>query len=185
MFWFNHRRQAGSRKPVAVLVQRHADKPSTLTLDSPLPDLPTLQGAQGNAPASDPLQFSVRYALPEYVSFMWQHGGYLIRRRRMGRAATCYLLAKSTSAAAFHFVAQGRSRNTYEFTIDAHGIIRASRSGVTLIPWADVSAIRTYSRGFLMVLKRGTLPLPFRCLSAEQSGAIVKLAASVRRTALR
>ena len=32
------------------------------------------------------LNFSVRYALPEYVSFMWQHAGYLIRRRRHPRA---------------------------------------------------------------------------------------------------
>jgi hypothetical protein len=48
--------------------------------------------------------------------------------------------------------------------IDEHGVVRTSDTGVTLIDWADVSALRTYPRGLMMVLKRGTLPIPFRCL---------------------
>jgi len=53
--------------------------------------------------------------------------------------------------------------------------------GVTLIDWADVNAVRTYSRGFMMVLERGTLPIPFRCLSDVQVAAIRSLAAAARR----
>jgi len=31
------------------------------------------------------LHFWVRYTLGEYVGFMWEHGGYLIRRRHIRR----------------------------------------------------------------------------------------------------
>jgi hypothetical protein len=179
MLWFSHPKPVGSRKPVAVLVQRQTKKPTTLALDTTPPEVPALHGSGGGG-ARIALNFSVRYALLEYVGFMWQHGGYLIRRRRIGRAATYYLLAKTTAAAALHFVLQGRARHIYEFTVDEHGIVRTSPSGVTLIPWGDVSALRTYSCGLMMVLKRGTLPIPFRCLSGEQSSALVSLAAAMR-----
>ena len=139
--------------------------------------------ALGAAGGGGQLNFSVRYGLPEYVSFMWQHAGYLIRRRRIGRLNTLYMTAKSTSAAAMHFVAQGRSRRIYDFTIDDHGIMRTSGSGVTLVPWADVTAIRRYTRGYMMVLKRGTLPIPFRCLSQSQAGIMDSFAVFLRAAA--
>jgi len=48
-----------------------------------------------------------------------------------------------------------------------------------------VAAVRTYSRGFMMVLKRGTLPIPFRCLSEGQVAAMRELAAARHELALR
>ena len=78
----------------------------------------------------------------------------------------------------------GRGRRTYEFTIDEHGIVRTS-GGVTLIEWDDVAAVRTYSRGFMMVLKRGTLPIPFRCLSQQQTTTMRALAAARHELSLR
>lgn len=125
--------------------------------------------------AADALHFFVRYSLREYTSFMWQHGGFLIRRRRIRWPASLFLRLRSTLGAALHFVLLGRGRRTYEFTIDTHGIVRTS-GGVTLIAWDDVAAVRTYSRGFMMVLKRGTLPIPFRCLSQQQTVAMRDLA---------
>jgi hypothetical protein len=183
--WFSHPKPVGSRKPVAVLVQRQRlDPASGIVVDTaPLPALPATGAGMLAAGAPETVQFSVRYALPEYVSFMWQHTGYIIRRRRIGTFATYWMQTKSTSSAALHFVAQGRARNTYEFTIDAHGIVRASRSGVTLVPWGDVCAIRRYSRGFMMVLKRGTLPIPFRCLSQAQGESMARFGESVRAQA--
>ncbi len=114
---------------------------------------------------------------------MWQHSGYLIRRRRIGRLGTLWMTAKSTSAAAMHFVAQGRSRRIYDFTVDDHGIIRTSGSGVTLVPWTDVTAIRRYTRGYMMVLKRGTLPIPYRCLSRTQTAVMESFAAVLKAAA--
>jgi hypothetical protein len=182
MLWFNHPRPVGRGRAVATLIQRHTHKRASLTIATPKVDLPTLCEAKAAPPS---LEFSVRYALAEYVSFMWQHAGWLIRRRRIGRLRTWTMRIKSTGAAAFHFIAMRRSRWTYQFTIDAHGIVRVGPGGVTLIDWADVSAIRTYARGFLMILKRGTLPIPFRCLTSEQSSAMIGFGAALRAVASR
>jgi hypothetical protein len=181
MLWFNHPRPVGSRKPVAVLVQRQTAHRNTLILQTPHHDLPCLHKDFGLA--APPLEFSVRYALPEYVSFMWEHARHLIRRRRIGWFPSWYMLVKSTWAAAFHFVLQGRSRHTYKFSIDRHGIMRTGPGGVTLIGWDDVIAIRSYTRGRMLVLRRGTLPIPARCLSAEQADSLAGYAARVRAAA--
>jgi hypothetical protein len=115
------------------------------------------------------LHFWVRYSLREYVGFMWQHTGYLIRRRRIGWPASPYMRIKSTATAALHFMLLRRGRRTYELTIDDHGIVRTRDTGVTLIEWDDVSGLRTYPAGLMMVLKRGTLPIPFRCLKGNEA----------------
>jgi hypothetical protein len=181
MLWFNHPKPVGSRKPVAVMVQRQSDQRNNLTLDIPPASAHILQSSVELALL--PLEFSVRYTLTEYVSFMWQHAHHLIRRRRIQAPASWYMLIKSTWASAFHFVTQGRSRHTYAFTIDRHGIVRTGPGGVTLIGWEDVSAIRTYSRGRLLVLKRGTLPIPARCLTREQSDHLAGYATWIREAA--
>jgi hypothetical protein len=169
MSWLNHQSELGSGAPL----RRDGVAQASARMEAPTT-------AGDPAPGQGQLHFSVRYALLEYVSFMWQHAGYLIRRRRIGRFASGWMLTKSTAAAALHFVAQGRARQLYEFTIDQHGIIRTSGSGVTLVPWADVSAIRRYSRGYMLVLKRGTLPIPFRCLDGAQAGAMDGFAATLK-----
>jgi hypothetical protein len=183
MSGFNQRTQLGDGSPVGGPLRRESVASAALRSEAQAGE-PAPVGA-GHAPRIEELHFKVRYALPEYVSFMWQHAGYLIRRRRIGRLATWWMLTKSTSAAAMHFVLQGRSRHLYDFTIDAHGIVRTSNTGVTLVPWADVSAIRRYSRGYMMVLKRGTLPIPFRCLSGAQASIMDVFAASLRPAARR
>jgi hypothetical protein len=122
-------------------------------------------------PARAPLVFTVQYSLSEYSGFMWEHGCYLIRRRRLGLLRTYLMLLKTTGSAALHFAAAGRGKLVYEFTIDDHGIVRSCARGVTLIAWDDVIRVRRYRRGYLMVLKRGTLPIPYRCLGdAERAG---------------
>lgn len=182
MLSFNHPRPVNSNKPVAMLVQQQADDK---LLHMPVSDGPVdipVQSAAPPVPLSE-LHFFVRYTLGEYISFMWQHGGFLIRRRRIRWPASLYLRLKSTFGAALHFVMLGRGRRTYEFTIDQHGIVRTS-GGVTLIGWEDVIGVRTYSRGFMMVLKRGTLPIPYRALSEAQEAAMRELAAARRDSLL-
>ncbi len=178
----NHPEPPRGARPMAMMAHQPADG----TEDG-------YYGAAAGNPASPSspagwvlcdLHFFVRYTLREYIGFMWQHGGFLIRRRRVRWPASLYLRIKSTASAALHFVLLGRGKRTYEFTIDRHGIVRTS-GGVTLIDWADVTAVRTYSRGFMMVLKRGTLPIPYRCLNETQQGAMRMLAATRRENALR
>jgi hypothetical protein len=180
MLSFNHPRPVNSNKPVAVLVQQQDDDKVLHVPVGTAPAEPPLAAA-APVPLSE-LHFFVRYTLGEYISFMWQHGGYLIRRRRIRFPASLYLRLKSTLGAATHFILLGRGRRTYEFTIDQHGIVRTS-GGVTLIGWEDVTAVRSYTRGFMMILKRGTLPIPYRALSDAQMGAMKQLAAA-RRDAL-
>ena len=142
--------------------------------------------ASVTAPVIDlqaPLLFKVRYSLVEYVVFMWQHTGYLIRRRRIGRFNMFWMTWTNTWSAALHFTLQGRSRHVYEFTVDQHGIVRTTGSGVTLVPWTDVSAIRRYARGYMIVLKRGTLPIPYRCLDVQQAAAMEVYAVRLREAA--
>lgn len=187
MLSFNHPRPVNRGKPVAMLIQQHADdKLLHLPVNSGAAETPVRPHAA--APVLPPvplseLHFFVRYTLGEYISFMWQHGGFLIRRRRIRWPASLYLRLKSTLGAALHFVMLGRGRRTYEFTIDQHGIVRTS-GGVTLIGWEDVVGVRTYTRGFMMVLKRGTLPIPYRALSEAQMDAMKELAAARRDSLL-
>jgi hypothetical protein len=182
MSWFTHRTELGSGAPLGR--GNGTGNPVTGTrIDAALAEK-TLAGMPALSPSelphSEQIHFTVRYALPEYVSFMWQHAGFLIRRRRIGRVASWWLLSKTTAASALHFVLQGRASHLYDFTIDEHGIIRASGKGVTLLPWADVSAIRRYGPGYMLVLTRGTLPIPFRCLDAAQAGAMDAFAVTLK-----
>lgn len=184
MLSFNHARPVGRVKPVAVLVQEQAAEALEAIMTAGPPNEALAPPRAGNAIALDALHFFVRYSLREYVSFMWQHGGFLIRRRRVRWPASLALRLKSTLGAGLNFILLGRGRRTYEFTIDEHGIVRTS-GGVTLIAWEDVASVRTYSRGFMMVLERGTLPIPFRCLSERQVDAMRELAAARHELSLR
>jgi hypothetical protein len=181
MPWSNNPMPMGGNK--AALVPDD-ESPGSFGMTMQSGAAPAVPAADSAAALRD-LHFSVRYSMPEYVSFMWQHGGYLIRRRRIGAMASLYMRIKSTATAALHFALLGRGKRTYEFTIDQHGIVRSTRDagGVTLIDWADVTAIRSYSCGFMMVLKRGTLPIPFRCLNTDGEAAMRAFAAA-RRGAL-
>ena len=182
MLSFNHPRPVNSNRPVAMLVQQQADdKLLHMPVGAGPVDVPAPSAAPP-VPLSE-LHFFVRYTLGEYTSFMWQHGGFLIRRRRIRWPASLYLRLTSTLGAALQFIMLGRGRRTYEFTIDQHGIVRTS-GGVTLIGWEDVIGVRTYSRGFMMVLKRGTLPIPYRALSEAQKGAMQELATARRDSLL-
>lgn len=192
MLSFNHPRPSDngmrSGEPVASLVRQPVDDNllhmhvHTGAADGPA-TIPAASVSAAPPLSLSELHFFVRYTLGEYMSFMWQHGGFLIRRRRIRWPASLYLRLKSTLGAALHFIMLGRGRRTYEFTIDQHGIVRTS-GGVTLIGWEDVVGVRTYTRGFMMVLKRGTLPIPYRALSEAQTGAMKELAAARRDSLL-
>ena len=173
MLGFNQTKRIGSSAPDAMMHRQSAgsgalgtssagaaDESALVAVPSPVPFAAPILAA-----VPDSLDFEVRYTLGEYVAFMWQHSARLIRRRRITGLAGWWMTLKSTWGAALNFLLLRRSRQLYTFTVDPHGIIRTGSAGVTLVPWSDVSAIRRYSRGYMMVLKRGTLPIPYRCLT--------------------
>jgi len=184
MLSLNRATPGSDGKPASLLVQEGAADTLGAILGAGSNDQALAQQQAASVLPLDALHFFVRYSLGEYVSFMWQHGGFLIRRRRVRWPASFFLRLRSTLGAGLNFVLLGRGRRTYEFTIDQHGIVRTS-GGVTLIEWDDVAAVRTYSRGFMMVLKRGTLPIPFRCLSQQQTATMRDLAAARHALSLR
>lgn len=166
--WSDHARSAQDAEAAGLLVQQLGGKATEA--------LP--QAAAPASTSSCELHCKVRYTTTEYASFMWQHTRFLIRRRRVGFPLGWYLSLKSTAFAVLNFILLGRSRRTYEFTFDEHGIVRATGTGVTLIAWDDVVTVRRYTRGPLLVLKRGTLPIPARCLDQAQQTVLDSLLAS-------
>lgn len=170
MLWSDRPGSAGSADAAGALVQ-HDDEAALFAASEPSS---RQAAASPNIPLCE-LHFAVRYRLWEYAAFMWQHGRFLIRRRRVGFPAGWYLLVKSTAVAVLNFILLARWRRTYEFTIDEHGIVRNTGTGVTLIDWADVVTVRSYPRGLMFVLNRGTLPIPFRCLDANQLATLRRL----------
>lgn len=180
MSGFNQSKQA-SGAPAAFSGQGHS-------VSMPMPpgaaNDATLSTLHDN-PDRAPMVFNVQYSLAEYTGFMWEHGGYLIRRRKLGFLRTQLMLLKTTGSAALHFAAAGRGKLVYEFTIDDHGIVRSCARGVTLIGWDDVIRIRRYRRGYLMVLKRGTLPIPYRCLGPQEVAGMERYAEMLKLAAQR
>ncbi|WP_332877301.1 YcxB family protein [Massilia sp. S19_KUP03_FR1] len=180
MFSFKHPKPVDSRRPVATLVQRHHSRTLEIPVEEAVPEIGAPVLTIAPAAMAFSLHFLVRYTLGEYIGFMWQHAGWLIRRRRVGRFNGGYLRVKSTVTAALHFILLRRASRTYEMTIDDHGIVRVSDRGVTLIGWDDVRLIRRYRNGFLVVLQRGTLPIPYRCLSEADIAALRGFATTLR-----
>lgn len=184
MFSFKHPKPVDSRLPVAALVQQHEAPALVLPVEEAAPEIATPFAAAatlGTMPFA--LHFLVRYTLAEYIGFMWQHATWLVRRRRVFGLNSLWLRFRSTFTAALHFILLRRGSRTYEMTIDEHGIVRVSDSGVTLIGWDDVRLIRRYRNGFLMILTRGTVPIPYRCLNQDEIAALRGFASSLRALA--
>jgi len=55
-----------------------------------------------------------------------------------------------------------------EFMIDGAGIERTTKQGTLRRRWDEVTSVRRYSRGYLLMLRRGAIPIPFRCLDGGQ-----------------
>jgi len=54
------------------------------------------------------------------------------------------------------------------FDIDAAGIARTTRAGRLVRRWDEVKAVRRYRQGYMVIMERGALPIPLRCMTAAQ-----------------
>jgi len=66
------------------------------------------------------------------------------------------------------FLLKQRRMPRSEFVIDGAGIERTTKQGTLRRGWDEVTAVRRYSRGYLLMLRRGAIPIPFRCLDGGQ-----------------
>lgn len=66
------------------------------------------------------------------------------------------------------FLYKQRRMPVSAFTIDRQTIARSSDTGEFRRSWDEVTSVRSYSRGYLLLFRRGALPIPFRCLDSGQ-----------------
>lgn len=62
------------------------------------------------------------------------------------------------------------------FTIDGTAIAQRSARGEFRRGWDEVTGVRSYRRGYLLLFARGALPIPFRCLDSGQRQRLRALA---------
>lgn len=74
------------------------------------------------------------------------------------------------------FLFKKRRMPSCSFRIDGGGIERTSRAGTFVRAWPDVRTVRRYRRGYLLLLDKGALPIPYRCMDQAQQEAFRKLA---------
>lgn len=120
------------------------------------------------------LEFSVSYSLSEYLSIVQDHApsalaAYYSQRgkplRRMPRLLNCLLIP----AASVVFYFKKRRMPVCDFTISSERIERVTQDGVLEIPWSDVVAVQRYTRGYVIQKSKGSVPLPYRCLSRDKT----------------
>ena len=136
--------------------------------------LPQLIAMKQALPVDQTLEFSVSYSLSEYLSIVQEHApgaltAYYSQRgkplRRMPRLLNFLLIPIATVA--FYF--KKRRMPICHFTISSEQIKRDTKDGVFEIPWIDVVAVLRYTLGYLIQKSKGTVPLPYRCLSRNQT----------------
>jgi len=66
------------------------------------------------------------------------------------------------------FLLKQRRMPVCDFTIDDATIAYCAKAGNFRRGWDEVTGVRSYSRGYLLVFRRGALPIPFRCLDSSQ-----------------
>jgi hypothetical protein len=129
-----------------------------------------------NLPRSEGLRFSVRYDFAEYRSFLLDH-----MRATEGRLPSYPVRVFLLSYAAMVFAVKRWRMPLCEFRIDQAGIRRSSAAGELDIGWSGVTAIRRYSRGYLVELGQGAIALPYRSLAPSQRERLESLIAARER----
>lgn len=76
------------------------------------------------------------------------------------------------------FLFKQRRMPRSEFVIDGSGIERTTKQGTLRRRWDEVTAVRRYSRGYLLILRRGAIPIPLGCLDGGQQERLRALMAA-------
>ena len=182
MLWFNHPKQVGSGRAVAVqVVQRRAQTPHTAFLTLPDRTPPPLCGEAVAAPG---VRLHLRLKLGDYLPLALAHARWLMQRKRVGAVTAALVRPVFGALAAFDFALRRRKVGPCTLTLDENGVVRAGRDGHLHLAWSEVRALRTYGRGYLLLLKRGALPIPYADLTREQRAAMTGYAAAFGAGAL-
>src|SRR5258706_3786785 len=112
-----------------------------------------------------PISVTVSYGLKEYLGFLREHLNVVLLEQgakksklvsTLGRFATwLLLLVVAPPVSLYKVVCVGECR----FTIDPTNIVRVSKMGELVIPWATVTAVHCYEPGYLIAMKVGSVPI--------------------------
>jgi hypothetical protein len=164
MLFFRHPKPVVDGRPVAehavVVEQRQLPALSQ-------PDLPPSTAAA--PPSEEPIRFTARYGLGEYLAVLREHLLIVLRergegRRKAGRGLRWLIAVVATPL----FLYKKWRVGDCHFTIDATGLTRGSRGRPVSVAWNEIVAIRRYRAAYLVEIERGAMPLPYRCFSADE-----------------
>jgi len=128
-----------------------------------------------------PVAFSVSYTLSEYLSFAREHTAVVMADERAKRGkppvkrTPAYVLFFVTVFGSIAFLRKKRRMPVCDFVIDEERIVRKTADGELVVPWEKVTAIYRYKEGYLVAKDGGAMPLPLRCLGAEDASTLAAL----------
>jgi hypothetical protein len=131
------------------------------------------------------ISFHVRYGLWEYMRLASAHVMAELARRKQAEGKPLRRTSRWTLHALLWlvcppiFLFKSLRVGACDFTIDKDGLVRRSKSGEIVVPWADVVAVHRYPDGYLIAKENGAMPIPFRVLSARQRRDLKALLAHI------
>lgn len=185
--WFRHPKPF-IQKPVAMqIVKRNAQAPldtncitiETAETNTDILSAPPSQG-QGD---SVPIEFAVSYTLRDYLTVLREHVSMEAARRsgnKPGAFTRAMLPIWVTLIGLPMYVIKRVQLPQCDFRIDCHGVRRVSAKATLTKPWSELVEARAYSGSYLLVFNKGAIPLPYRCLSAQQVVRMRALLAQVQ-----
>lgn len=126
-----------------------------------------------------PLHVHVRYRLGEYMRIVTSHVIAELERRNLVQGKKTSLLDAFILRMCMVlflpplFLFKVWKVGACDFQFDEAGIIRRSKGGELVVPWAEVVAIHSYRAGYLFAQSDAAMPVPLRVLD-DKNHAILK-----------
>jgi len=185
--WFRHPKPF-IQKPVATqTVKRSSEAPpatNSITVDKSSADTAAPDIAlPRDASDTTPIRFAVTYTLRDYLTVLREHVSMESARRsgkKLGALTRATLPIWVTLIGLPMYVIKRLHMPVCDFRIDDDGVSRSSAKGTQTKPWNELVEARAYSGSYLLVFKRGAMPVPYRCLSAQQVVRMRALLAQVQ-----
>ena len=126
------------------------------------------------------VSFRVAYTRAEYVSIVSEIVTAQLARQRAAagkpaRPPGIFSRALMVAMLSAGFAYKKRKMPVCDFTINAQGIERITRTGTLTVPWSAVVAIHRCAQGYVVMKQNGGMPLPYRCFDAAQAPIVAAL----------
>lgn len=120
------------------------------------------------------LNFHVKYRLGEYRSLVTSHVIADFTRLKAGQGKQVKRLDLFLLRAMLYlftppiFLFKVLKVGSCDFKFDDAGIVRSTKLGELVVPWADIVQIHEYPAGYLFAKANGAMPVPLRVLTDAQ-----------------